>query len=233
MHRLLERSADAAGCMPAQRRAVRTVRGIDHRHLHREHSVARRWLPAARAWRTRPPQPRGASSGATPSGGDRRALAAHRVPHRRRFVLPSTAGGALVPEGFVAFSLRLGENTTHTHTDDRPQALPTVSTRGPLMAWNWMRATGDFAYPLSLNGHVMRTELVISLLARTRFSSPNLLEGALHVRRARVPPLMLAFRQSCVVSVPVNVVNTSTRPNRAGRDPRMLGRGPQRTPARR
>jgi hypothetical protein len=126
-----------------------------------------------------------------------------------------------VPDGFAAFSLRLGENTTYAYTTDRALPLPAHGEQGPVIAWSWTRAVDDFAYPFSLEGHLMRTDLVRALLSGIDFASPNQLEGRMHVRRAGAPRLLLAFRQSCVVSVPVNTVNTSTRPNRAGRDPRL------------
>lgn len=124
----------------------------------------------------------------------------------------------IVPEGFAALSLRLGENTNFCYPTGQTQAIPELVATGPWLAWNWVQASGDFAYPMSLDGHVFRTSLIVRMLSRLRFTNPNRLEESLMRRRFSAPPLMLSFRESCVVSLPVNVV-TTTHANRAGADP--------------
>jgi hypothetical protein len=119
---------------------------------------------------------------------------------------------------FAAFSLRLGENTTYCHPLDSEQPLPLRSEHGPFMGWSWPRASLDFAYPMSLDGHVFRTRLLRRMLRCARFGDPNELENELHLRRHLAPFGMLAFRQSCLVSIPVNIVTPAFR-NRAGENP--------------
>jgi hypothetical protein len=67
---------------------------------------------------------------------------------------------------------------------------------------------------MSLNGHIMRTELVRKLVNRARFANPNELEEELDLQRYRAPSKMISFKHSCVVSIPANIV-TSTHANRA------------------
>jgi hypothetical protein len=86
------------------------------------------------------------------------------------------------------------------------------------MAWDWTHADGDFAYPMSLDGHIFRTDLLLPILTPLEYTTPNELEEILHSRRHLVPPLMLSFDRSCVVSIPANVV-TSTHRNRTGENP--------------
>jgi hypothetical protein len=124
----------------------------------------------------------------------------------------------VLPVGFAAFSLRLGLNTTHCYPLGRDQAVPPARPDGLLLAWDWARGDGDFAYPMSLDGHVLAKQLLRRMLRRARFSNPNELEAELHVRRHLAPRLMLAFRESCVVGIPANVVSETHR-NRAGEDP--------------
>ena len=57
------------------------------------------------------------------------------------------------------------------------------------------------------------TALVRRLVAAACFSNPNELEDELHRRRCHAPPFMAAFRESCLVSLPVNIV-ASTHRNR-------------------
>lgn len=123
----------------------------------------------------------------------------------------------LVPSTHAAFSLRLGLNTTFWYGAQAKQAVPLDSTEGDVLDWEWTRADGYFAYPLSLNGHIMRTELVLRALSKARFGNPNELEDELNLRRYLAPSRMAAFKQSCVVTIPANIV-TSTHVNRASTD---------------
>jgi hypothetical protein len=124
----------------------------------------------------------------------------------------------VVPESFAALSLRLGENTSYCYPMGQEQAIPDMVSKGHLLAWNWMRASGDFSYPMSLDGHVFRTSRLVRMLSGQGFTNPSRLEEALTRRRFSAPPLMLSFPESCVVSLPVNIV-TTTHSNRAGADP--------------
>jgi hypothetical protein len=117
-------------------------------------------------------------------------------------------------EHFATVSLRLGENTTYCYAQDAAQPLPPFTADGPLRTWDWTSAAHDFAYPMSLNGHVFNTSLLKRLLTRARFTNPNQLEEELHLRRHRAPRWMVACAHSCVVSIPANIV-TSTHTNRA------------------
>lgn len=126
----------------------------------------------------------------------------------------------VLPRGFAAFSLRLGENTTYCYPFRRPQEVPATFAKEPFLAWDWTRAEDDFSYPISLNGHILRTRLILEMLSRKRFTNPNELEDLLHAGRYLAPPMMLAFRESCLVSIPANVV-TATHTNRAAEHPEL------------
>jgi hypothetical protein len=123
-----------------------------------------------------------------------------------------------VPDGFAAFSLHVGRNTTHCYAYDREQGLPQSVEADGIIAWDWRRAEYDFAYPMSVNGHVFHTDLIQRLLHRRRFRSPNELEHKLNQRRHLVPPGLLAFEQSSVVSIPANLVNVGWDNRFAGDD---------------
>jgi len=133
------------------------------------------------------------------------------------FCFRRPAGHLILPHGFACFSLRLGENTKYCYPLDREQRVPSAAASDSIMEWDWTRADGDFAYPMSVNGHIFETDLLRRMLRRASFSNPNELEYELHVRRYMAPPLMLASRESCVVSVPANAVSTTA--NRSGEDP--------------
>jgi hypothetical protein len=127
--------------------------------------------------------------------------------------------GALdAQRAYTAFSLRLGTNTTYCYPFRRSQQLPAIGTSGPFIAWDWTRADADFSYPLSLDGHLVHTKHLLQILSRASFTNPNELEEELHLRRYRVPHTMLAFQESCLVSIPINIVSPTHR-NPAGSDP--------------
>lgn len=121
---------------------------------------------------------------------------------------------------FAAVNLRLGVNTTHCYTLDRDQPIPSLVSNGDLIAWDWRSASDDFGYPMSIDGSIFNTRLLLQMLARARFRNPNELEEELHLRRHLAPPWLVGFRESSVVGIPVNLVNV-THPNRAGVDPTL------------
>ena len=61
----------------------------------------------------------------------------------------------LLSAALAAFSLRLGRNTRYCYPRASAQPVPDAAEHGPYIAWSWPRAQLDFAYPLSLDGHVM------------------------------------------------------------------------------
>jgi hypothetical protein len=114
----------------------------------------------------------------------------------------------------VCFTLRLGLNTTYCYPIDSGDELHEPRVDGDRVTWSWRaQGPGAFSYPLALNGHVFRTTDVVDWLGRIEFRNPNELESALQTVTDETRPRMAAFRHSCVVSIPANLVN-ETFPNR-------------------
>jgi hypothetical protein len=132
----------------------------------------------------------------------------------------SASVAPVLPQDAAAFSLRLGLNTTYCYPFARAQEVPETAASDAYIAWDWTRGTGDFSYPLSLDGHIFRTSMLTKLLSRARFMNPNTLEAALMRRRHLAPSLMVAYRESVLVSLPLNIVSTTQR-NRAAEDPSL------------
>lgn len=112
----------------------------------------------------------------------------------------------------LCVSLRLGANTTRCYSLRRAQAIP-----ANLDAFTWRDQEGDFGYPGSLDGNVFRTDQLLTLIAAgdPRWTNPNELEDHLHrATQTALLPLMACYPQSCLVGVPVNMVNTSHDTNR-------------------
>lgn len=125
---------------------------------------------------------------------------------------------ALSHEEVAAFSLRLGENTTRCYPLDQEQEPPRIvsSATQSFGVWIWTVEQGDFSYPLSLDGHVLRVSDVRALLEGRDCTNPNELEDVLasqHRRLAATRPLMASYETSRLVGIPANVV-TATHRNR-------------------
>lgn len=126
---------------------------------------------------------------------------------------------ALNREDVLCFSLRLGHNTTFCYPHGRRQQLPRqFSWNGDLLLWEWQRAEQDWSYPFSLDGHLYRRADLLALLDGRNFSTPNFLEETLMSDPASLRrPLMAAYSESRLVSIPANIVSQSHM-NRHGQE---------------
>jgi GR25 family glycosyltransferase involved in LPS biosynthesis len=110
----------------------------------------------------------------------------------------------------ACFSLRLGFNCTYSHPSDKHFKLKsyTKPTRETLQ-WIWATEEVDFNYPLSLDGHIFKTDTLFSLLKKTEFKNPNSLEDRLQKHKKSMQKHMRSFDRSVLLGMPVNKVNTS------------------------
>lgn len=83
---------------------------------------------------------------------------------------------------------------TKSNEDNVPSAIQ----------WNWKASSGNFAYPLSVDAHIFRSETIIPLIDKVPFDSPNSLEGNLQSVAHELPPLMIAPEKSAYVGNSVN-----------------------------
>lgn len=163
----------------------------------------------------------------------RAALAATRHPHAAFFCddnvlyrpLPrgSDVGVRVLLsfERILTVALRLGANTHRCYSLRQAQSLPSAAFEThraqPWANWEWRHGSGDFGYPGSLDGNVWRTHQLRTLVgnARDGWASPNELEDALNgACKTALLPLMACYRESVLVGVPVNSVQTAYKPNR-------------------
>ena len=124
----------------------------------------------------------------------------------------------------LAFSLRLGRNTTYCYSMARPQAPPAFQPcdHGHL-TWSWPGAEGDFGYPMSVDGQIFRASELREILRGLRFASPNSLEGTMADMAGQFTeskPMLACFSSSALVGVPLNRVQNECQ-NRSGQDPQM------------
>ena len=79
--------------------------------------------------------------------------------------------------------------------------------------WSWREAQGDFAYPMSLDGHFFNTEDILPLLSKGKYSNPNQLEAYL-AKHPINKELMICGKENAVINNPNNRVQ-DVYPNRS------------------
>jgi hypothetical protein len=110
----------------------------------------------------------------------------------------------------VVPSLRMGVHLDRCYVAQQPQPLPEDLVRDTdHLEWDWRTGVHDWAYPLSLTGHLFDRREMEVMLAHTTYRSPNTLEVALQ----RFLPVMAArrgwsFQKSRLVNIPCNKVQT-------------------------
>jgi len=119
----------------------------------------------------------------------------------------------------IAFSLRLGENTTYCYTHDHPQALPNfIEVHQDVAKFDWTISEYDFGYPFDISSSLYRLNNIIPLMIGQSFNNPNSLEEqiAYHANSFRTQfPFLACYHNSVTFCNPVNLVQT-TISNRAG-----------------
>jgi hypothetical protein len=123
-----------------------------------------------------------------------------------------------VVEDFIIFSLRLGENCVYSHPANLNYTLGEHELDGEYVTFDYTKQQiGDFKYPLSTDGHIFNTRMIKDLLIEINFYNPNTLEALLQrfVLTNSIPNTVKCFRESKLVSIPVNLVNDSFQ-NRNG-----------------
>jgi hypothetical protein len=104
-------------------------------------------------------------------------------------------------------SLRLGSHLSHAYTLEEKQPLPVFRKIENLLSWSWQKAAGDWAYPLSVDGHLFDKEELKILVNELVYKAPNSFEEALQLMN----PLFakrrgLCFPTSVIVNNPCNKV---------------------------
>jgi hypothetical protein len=114
------------------------------------------------------------------------------------------------------FSLRLGLNCNYSHPANLSYAIGNYETVGDFIKINISEQKVDFAYPLSVDGHIFKTNFIKSCLSSVGlFTNPNTLESKLQYLLNRIDKNMCFLKESVLVGIPNNIVN-NTHNNRRG-----------------
>lgn len=109
-------------------------------------------------------------------------------------------------------SLRLGSNINHCYTKGRAMTAPQLSNSSDtddILKFSWQDGTLDWAYPLSVDGHIFPTHHIRVAVSMLRFKAPNSFERALQI----LNPLYCqrpgyCFAQPRLVNIPLNRVQS-------------------------
>ena len=117
-------------------------------------------------------------------------------------------------ETVLCFSLRLGKNLRVSYSRNRPMALRgDISLGEQFLKWKWTESPFDFGYPLSLDGHIFRTEEIRYLTESISFQNPNTYEASLQTLTFPPRDYMTSYQHSVLVNSPNNIVQ-NVFPNR-------------------
>lgn len=129
---------------------------------------------------------------------------------------------------YVIPSLRMGANLKECYTMQQLQPPPpfyrwcgvcdrvvesdvciSEANRDDLLCWTWQQGMHDWAYPLSVDGHIFSTAEIVALAKHTEFHSPNTFEANLQQYDAFFKlRLGVCYRKSRMVNIPCNKVQT-------------------------
>ena len=102
-------------------------------------------------------------------------------------------------------SLRLYPGLTFCYTMN-------VSMNKPVFLYNnvyfWRGQSADFGYPMSVDGHIFRTEEIIQYVNGLNYNNPNSFEGEMASRPMNIPK-MICYNESIIVNNPCNKVQTN------------------------
>lgn len=101
-------------------------------------------------------------------------------------------------------SLRLQKGLTYCYPSGEPMFDPPF---GENNVYEWYGQSGDYGYPLSVDGHIFRSEDIYPFVKNCEYKNPNSMEGAWqHQYTNRTK--MICYDKSVVVNNPVNKVQT-------------------------
>jgi len=115
------------------------------------------------------------------------------------------------------FSLRLGLNTRHCYTMQRLNDLKNFKTHNfyydtdliePVISWKVGDGTNDYAYPMSVDGHIFKTDYIKNLCEVLEYTNPNLFEAMLS-NFSKSEMIISSYNQNKLVNSPINRVQNT------------------------
>lgn len=119
----------------------------------------------------------------------------------------------------ACLSLRLGKNINYSYPKQKAIQPPNFS--GQLNIWEWQGRESYWGYPMSLDGHIFKTEDIKPMIEAIEFNNPNELEGMLAMDPIE-KPLMICYDKPKVVNYPYNLVQDVCNNRNMGIDAELL-----------
>jgi hypothetical protein len=102
----------------------------------------------------------------------------------------------------ICRSLRLGWNMLYCYPADVVMTPPAFTDKG---IFRWRGLPGDYGYPMSVDGHIFRTNEIYKVISDIEFKCPNTMEGEMQGKLGYLP-LMICYKESVVFNNPINKV---------------------------
>lgn len=114
----------------------------------------------------------------------------------------------------ICFSLRLGLNTKICYTQQKLNNLNKYNTHSfyhdvnliePIIFWKVKDGTNDYAYPMSTDAHIFKTNYIKSLCELIEYRNPNTFEALLS-NFSNSEMIISSYEESKIVNSPINKV---------------------------
>ena len=110
-------------------------------------------------------------------------------------------------------TLRMGLNLKHSYTMQQQQSLPEfnagVIDDEDKVCWQWQQGEMDWAYPLSVDGHLFSVQELTAMAKLIHFQAPNSFEANLQKFSGLFTPRYgVCYRKSRIINIPCNKVQS-------------------------
>ena len=105
----------------------------------------------------------------------------------------------------ICRSLRLHTDLNYCYPQRLPMKQPSF-LKDNVFIWRGLK--GDYGYPMSVDGNIYRTKDILPFLHRLNYTNPNTFEGEMATQTHDLPPKMICYEKSIVLSNPLNRVQT-------------------------
>lgn len=120
--------------------------------------------------------------------------------------------------GILTFSLRMGTHLNYCYPTGESQPIPDGNVQSGFFIWDWRRGSGDWGYPISVDGHVFRKDQFLSWLEPISFNNPNQFEDRLQIAKQMAKNFgCVCMTSSCIVNLPINRVQDEYK-NKSGEE---------------
>jgi hypothetical protein len=111
------------------------------------------------------------------------------------------------------FSLRMGNHLNYSYVVDKAQKLPHfIDKDDEFLFWDWSDSEHDWAYPLSVDGHIFRVEELRVLAVHFDYKGPNSFESILQKEKEFFSKRIgMSYKKARILNNPCNKVQTEVK----------------------